>query len=78
MIVWYGRRPGSTAPDTEKHAPRFWSATPVPGARQARAEAHVVRLDERDRHPVGVDGAEIDGAAGRLGDGRLRLRPPAV
>ena len=32
MIVWYGRRPGSTAPDTEKQAPRFWSTTPVPGA----------------------------------------------
>ena len=34
MIVWYGRRPGSTAPDTEKPAPRFWSATPVPGAQR--------------------------------------------
>ena len=32
MIVWYGRRPGSTAPATEKQAPRFWSTTPVPGA----------------------------------------------
>ncbi len=32
MIVWYGRRPGSTWPETAKHAPRFWSAMPVPGA----------------------------------------------
>ena len=32
MIVWYGRRPGSTEPLTLKHAPRFWSTTPVPGA----------------------------------------------
>jgi len=32
MIVWYGRRPGSTRPPTEKHAPRFCRTTPVPGA----------------------------------------------
>ena len=32
MIVWYGRRPGSTAPVTAKQAPRFCSTTPVPGA----------------------------------------------
>ena len=32
MIVWYGRRPGSTAPDTAKQAPRFCRTTPVPGA----------------------------------------------
>ena len=32
MIVWYGRRPGSTAPETAKQAPRFWRTTPVPGA----------------------------------------------
>ena len=31
MIVWYGRRPGSTAPDTR--SPRaVLEATPVPGA----------------------------------------------
>ena len=41
---------------------------------EARAEAHVVRLDERDGHAVAVDGAEVDGAAGRLGDGGARLR----
>ena len=32
MIVWYGRRPGSTRAGTAKPAPRFWSSTPVPGA----------------------------------------------
>ena len=32
MIVWYGRRPGSTRPETAKQAPRFWSTMPVPGA----------------------------------------------
>ena len=32
MIVWYGRRPGSTRPETAKHAPRFWRTMPVPGA----------------------------------------------
>ena len=32
MIVWYGRRPGSTLPLIAKQAPRFWSTTPVPGA----------------------------------------------
>src|SRR5436190_11915023 len=35
-----------------------------PGARRdnARAEAHEQALDERDRHAVGVDHAEVDGA----------------
>ena len=32
MIVWYGRRPGSTRPETAKHAPRFCRTMPVPGA----------------------------------------------
>ena len=32
MIVWYGRLPGSTCPETAKHAPRFWRTMPVPGA----------------------------------------------
>jgi hypothetical protein len=32
MIVWYGRRPGSTRPETSKQLARFCSTTPVPGA----------------------------------------------
>ena len=32
MIVWYGRRPGSTRPEIAKQAPRFWRTIPVPGA----------------------------------------------
>ena len=38
MIVWYGRRPGSTAPETAKQAPRFWSDDARPGRDDARAE----------------------------------------
>ena len=66
MIVWYGRRPGSTAPPTAKHAPRFWRTTPVPGRDEARAEALEEALDERDGHPVVVDRAEVDRPARRL------------
>ena len=68
MIVWYGRLPGSTWPETAKHAPRFWRTMPVPGATIARPEAVVEALDQRDGHTVAVDGAEVDGAARRLAD----------
>ena len=78
MIVWYGRRPGSTAPgDLEAGAAVLERDA---GARcdEAGAEAHVVRLDEGDGHPVAVDRAEVDGAAGRLGDRRGLARAPAI
>ena len=51
MIVWYGRRPGSTAPETAKHAPRFWRTMPVPGATMPAAEAVVEALDEETAIP---------------------------
>ena len=72
MIVWYGRRPGSTAPPTAKHAPRFWRTTPVPGATSPEPKGSEQALDEGDGHPVSVDGAQVDRAARRLG----HRRPP--
>src|SRR5262249_40209997 len=35
-------------------------------------------LDERDGHAVAVDGAEVDGAAGGLGNGSLLPAPPPL
>ena len=66
MMVWNGRLPGATwfGPGRRlKPWPRFCRLTPKRGLDAARAEAHVVALDEADHHAVLVGGGEVDGAA---------------
>ncbi len=48
------------------------------GARchDARPEGAEETLDERDRHPVAVDGAQVDRPTGQLGRRRRRLGAP--
>ena len=71
MIVWYGRRPGSTAPaDREARAAVLEDDAGSRGD-DPRAEPLEEALDERDGHPLAVDRAEVDGPAGRLGHRRL-------
>ena len=66
MIVWYGPPAGlDRARDGEARA-AVLEHDAGPRRDDARAEALVEALDERDGHAVAVDGAEVDGAAGRL------------
>ncbi len=78
MIVWNGRRPGSTRPETAKQAPRFCRTMPVPGATTPGTEAVEDALDERDRHAVGVDGAEVHRSARELARRAGRVVPSPV
>ena len=82
MMVWNGRLPGATssgcAGSSEKPWPRFCRQTPQLGHDDARAEAHVVALDEADHHAALVGGAEVDRAAlGRVAGAEV-LRPLRV
>ena len=51
---------------------------PQPGHHHARAEAHVVALDEADHHAALVGGGEVDGAALDRVAGAEVLRPLRV
>ena len=60
MMVWNGRLPGATqlglAASRQKPWPRFCIDDAAAGHDDARAEAHVVALDEADHHAALVGG----------------------
>ena len=78
MMVWNGRLPGATtfglAGVEAEAVAAVLQAQAVARHHHARAEAHVVALDEADHHAALVGGGQVDGAAL---DRRCRRRSPA-
>ncbi len=82
MMVWNGRLPGATQFGTrrvEREAVTAVLHRHAPARNDdARAETHVVALDEAHHHAALVGGAQVDRAAARRVAGREHLRARRV
>jgi hypothetical protein len=81
MMVWKGRLPGATTlgwPRQAEAVAAVLQRDAVARHHHARAEAHVVALDEADHHAALVGRGQVDGAALDRVAGAEVLRAPAV